>query len=182
MSVAGSAGPAIERSWRFTGLASALALWLCCLGGSSASAAHLASRHGAWGLFHHTEAGQRLCFLATEPVDRLPKTAQRDAAVFYVTAWPRARIRAEVSIRLGYPIRKGSEATVTLDAQSFMLFAEADRVFVREAIVEGRLLEAMAKAAQVTVIATSERGVTTTDTYSLDGFAQGLKSMATDCP
>lgn len=149
---------------------------------AEARAAELRSRHGEWALYRHAEADQRLCFLAAEPNDRLPRDARQNTPFFYVAAWPGTRVRAEVSVRMGHPLRKGDVVRVRIDEQAFELFADADQAFAPSRTLEDRLLEALRTGSRMTLAAVSERGTATTDTYLLAGLAQGLQAMAEDCP
>lgn len=147
----------------------------------SADAAQLVSRFTDWASYAHEEEGQKLCFTLSEPKTQEPKAVKRDPAHFFVSAWPKAGVKTEISIKMGYSIKKGSEATVTIGEEAFRLFADADRAFVADPMQELKLLEAMKKGTRVVVQATSERGTATTDSYSLAGLTQALQAMAAAC-
>jgi invasion protein IalB len=90
-------------------------------------------------------------------------------------------VKTEVSIKLGYPARKGADITVTVGTSAFKLFATGDRAFVADATEELKLVEALRKGTSLTVQATSERGTQTKDTYSLQGLNQALQAMVAGC-
>ncbi len=66
--------------------------------------------------------------------------------------------------------------------QSFELLAKTTNLWVKNAAKESQLVDEMRKGAKLEVKATSKKGNTTTDTYSLTGFAQALDRVQKDCP
>lgn len=135
----------------------------------------------SWTAFTHGEGASLLCFATAQPTKQEPAGAKRSPAFVYVSSWPKDGVKAEVSVRVGYPLRGGSEVTMTIGTASFKLFAHGDRAYVADAGEELKLLDAMRKGATMTVVGTSERGTTTTDTYSLAGLSQALQAVATNC-
>ena len=91
-------------------------------------------------------------------------------------------VKAEISVKLGYPIKTGSDITVMVGNDTFTLFPKEERAYVADATEELKLIEAMKKGSKLTVQATSERGTATTDTYSLAGLSQALQALAAACP
>lgn len=139
-------------------------------------------RRGAWIIHQTPDADSKICFAATPPVAKEPAGANRSKMLLYVSAWPKEGVKAEVSVKLGYPIKAGSDVTVTVGDDAFALFPKDDRAFVSDATEELKLIEAMKKGSKLIVQATSERGTATTDTYSLAGLSQALQALAASCP
>lgn len=133
-----------------------------------------------WSLYAHGSP-TRLCFAVSAPQSSEPAGARRDRIYFYVSAWPREGVRSEVSVKIGYPFRKGSEATVTIGSEAFKLFTHEERAFVDDPIEELKLLEAMKKGATMVVQGVSERGTTTKDTFSLVGVSKAVQTLTTEC-
>jgi invasion protein IalB len=105
------------------------------------------------------------------------------ASLFYISAWPKDGVKAEVSVKLGFPVKSGSDVKVSIDKDSFKLFPKDERAFVADATQELKLIEAMKKGTRLKVEAKGERGTTTTtDTYSLSGFSQAIQALAAACP
>ena len=138
-------------------------------------------RHGDWTLHAGDTAGSKVCFVTTEPKESLPKEAKRGSVLVYISAFPKEGVRTEVSVKLGYPVRKGAPVTVTIGTTAFQLYAHLDSGFVADPTQELKLLDAMKKGSRLTVQATSERGTTTTDQFSLSGLSDALKQMASVC-
>lgn len=169
---------ALQRSIVITAAATALV----ALPVTAASSAQVVARHADWTAYLHDDGLEKLCFAVSQPKDRQPAAVKRDPPQFYVTAWPKSGVKAEISIKMGYPVRKGSEVSISVDQQAFKLFAEVDRVFVADPEQEAKLIEALKKGQRLSVQAVSERGTTTLDIYSLVGVTQALQSVTTACP
>jgi len=148
----------------------------------AAGAAEQLSKHQDWTLFKHDAPTGATCFTAAQPSEMLPKGANRDVAYFYVSAWPKDGVKSEVSVKLGYPIKKGSTVSVKIGNETFNLFSDNERGFVSDPTEELKLVEAMKKGSSMQVLATSQRGTNTTDSYSLVGITQALQAMAEKCP
>jgi invasion protein IalB len=61
------------------------------------------------------------------------------------------------------------------------MYTQGDGLWIKNAAEEERMVEAMRKAAEVTVKGMSAKGTETTDTFSLKGLAQALDRVAQDC-
>jgi len=139
------------------------------------------STFGDWSAYAHDDTKSKICFVVSQPKSQEPKNANRNPAYFYVSAWPRESVKNEVSVKIGYPFKKGTEATVTVGTASFKLFTQNERAFLGDLTQELKLIDAMRKGSSLQVQGTSERGTNTTDTYSLAGFGQALQALAGLC-
>ncbi len=146
-----------------------------------AQTANQIEKHGDWTMYTADAGGSRLCFVTSQPTDSKPDGARRDPIHFYVSAWPKEGVKTEVSIKLGYPVKKGSAPTVSIGPQAFKLFTKDDKAFVADPTAELKLIEAMKKGGKVLVEAVSERGTATSDIYSLGGFDKALQALSTKC-
>jgi invasion protein IalB len=141
-----------------------------------------AGNFGAWSLFTTDVTGQKLCFATSQPTSSEPKGANRGPARAFVSAWPKDGVKTEISMKLGFPIKKESEVSVGVGTESYTLFPKDERAFVSDPTQELKLLEAMKKGSMLVVQATSERGTAVTDIYSLQGFTQAVQALGTACP
>jgi hypothetical protein len=139
-------------------------------------------RYGDWSLHQGDQEGHRICFAASQPKEKSPPGANRAKTLLYVSAWPKEGVKSEISVKLGYPIKSGSEVTVTVGNDVFKLFPKEERAYVDDQTEELKLIEAMKKGSKLVVQATSERGTATTDVYSLAGLSQALQVMTQTCP
>jgi hypothetical protein len=134
-----------------------------------------------WSSYAHDDGKTKICFAVSRPKSQEPKGVTRRPAYFYISAWPKDGVKSEVSIRIGYSFKKDSEVTVMVGGIAFKLFTQADRAYVGDPTQELKLIEAMKKGTNLQVQGTSERGTTTTDTYSLAGLSQAMQSLAEIC-
>jgi invasion protein IalB len=161
--------------------ASGMAAALLTAGAAFAQGANTVGTYGNWSLNATPGDADKTCFAAASPTQKEPAGANRAPVVFYVSAWPKDGVKSEISVKLGYKIKAGSEIVLTVGTATYKLFAKDDRAFIGDATQELKLLEAMKKASKLQVQATSERGTATTDTYSLGGLTQALQALAQNC-
>jgi hypothetical protein len=143
--------------------------------------ARLAGKFNDWTVYAHDGTQAKICFALAAPKASEPAGARRDPVFFYVSAWPKEAVKAEVSVKIGYPLRRGSDVTVTIGTATFKLFTKDDRAFVADPADEVKLVEAMKTGSAMVVQGTSERGTATKDTYSLSGVSQALQSLNGGC-
>ncbi|MGD9785516.1 MAG: invasion associated locus B family protein [Hyphomicrobiaceae bacterium] len=148
---------------------------------SQAGAAKLIEKNGDWSLFVHEAAQKKICFAASQPSDSAPNEAKREQIYFYVSAWPKDGVKSEVSVLLGYPVKKGSDVVVSVGGRDFKLFAQDDKAFVADPNDELKLIDAMRRGNDMKVAATSEAGTATEDSFSLRGITATLRSMDDKC-
>lgn len=85
-------------------------------------------------------------------------------------------------MKLGYPINTEKGATVTIGTDVFKLFSKEQHGFVADPSEELKLIDALKKGSTAMVRATSTRGTSTTDTYSLSGISTALEKLTATCP
>lgn len=148
---------------------------------NAANAAKLIEKYGDWSLFVHDAAQKKICFAATQPAASTPKGEKRDAVFFYISAWPKDGVKTEISVLLGYKIKKGSDVTVNIGGTVFKLFPQEDKAFVADPTQELKLIEAMKRGNAMQVAATSDAGLATEDKFSLSGISNALKNLDAKC-
>ncbi|RUP00260.1 invasion associated locus B family protein [Hyphomicrobium sp.] len=161
-------------------------LFAICLAAvhSGAAAADQMTRaytSGDWSLMTDANTPHLFCFVTSEPKSTAPADAQRQPPRAYISAWPKDGIRAEVSFRMGFRVKKNAQALATVSPAGFRLFASGDRTYVSDSTRELKLVEAMRKGTTMTVAATSDAGAAVTDTYSLNGIGQALQKLQETC-
>jgi invasion protein IalB len=146
-----------------------------------AQTVELVETQGAWGLYADKATPKKVCFLAAQPQSVEPKGANRGPIYFYISSWPTDGVKAEPSVKVGYPINGQKDMSITVGNDTFKMFAKDQRGFISEPAEEQKLIEAMKKGATAVVKATSTRGTNTTDTYSLSGMGAALQKMGEVC-
>ncbi len=151
-------------------------------GTASAQTVDLVEKQGSWSLYADQSNPKSICFIASQPLAVEPLGANRGPIFFYISAWPKEGVKTEPSIKVGYPVKPDADMSVTVGTDTFKLFIKGERGFVQDAAEEQKLIEAMKKGSNAFVKATSARGTTTTDTYSLSGISAALDKLAATCP
>jgi hypothetical protein len=149
-------------------------------GPGGAQAAQLAS-FGDWTAYASGQGRSKICYALTQPKDRLPKELSRDPAYLFVSFRPADNVRNEVAVVMGFPTRDGGEAEAVIGTSSFALVTKGTNAWIRNQTEESQVIASMTRGQSMTVKATSGRGNTTTDRYSLSGFAQALDRARKEC-
>jgi hypothetical protein len=97
------------------------------VGAAGLAAQTMVGRFNAWTVYVHESGQARLCFAAAAPNTTEPAGARRTPVYFYISAWPKDGVRAQPSVKIGYPFKKGSDATAMIGTAAFTLFTRDDR-------------------------------------------------------
>jgi hypothetical protein len=143
----------------------------------------LIGQFGTWGAYTATPNGKKVCFALAKPSSSKtnPPNRPRDPAYAFVSTRPAEKVTNEVSVMIGYTLKPGSESTLEVGGASYAMYTQGDGLWIKNAAEEERMVEAMRKAAEVTVKGMSAKGTETTDTFSLKGLSQALDRLAQDC-
>lgn len=135
-----------------------------------------------WDAFlDRTAKGEKSCYAITVPKDTAPKNVRRGEIYIMVTQWPSAKVKNEVSIAAGYPFKKDTQVTLTIDKKSYRLFVQGERAWSTDAKQDAEITAAMRKGATMIIKGISSRNTETTDTYSLAGFSSALNAITQAC-
>jgi hypothetical protein len=154
-------------------------LALAAGGPALAEEAELIKTFKDWAAYKHEAGGTKVCFAASQPKDSAPKT--REDVYLYLSFFPGDNVKNEVSIRIGYALKPGSDVTVLIDGAKFALFSKGDKAFVADGETEQKFVEAMKRGNKLTVTATPAEGKETTDVYSLFGVTDAAKAAEAAC-
>jgi hypothetical protein len=143
----------------------------------------LIGQFGTWGAYTATPNGKKVCFALAKPSSSKtnPPNRPRDPAYAFVSTRPAEKVTNEVSVMIGYALKPGSESTLEVGGASYAMYTQGDGLWIKNAAEEERMVDAMRKAADVTVKGMSAKGTETTDTFSLKGLSQALDRLAQDC-
>jgi hypothetical protein len=143
----------------------------------------LIGQFGTWGAYTATPNGKKVCFALAKPSSSKtnPPNRPRDPAYAFVSTRPAEKVTNEVSVMIGYTLKPGSESTLEVGGASYAMYTQGDGLWIKNAAEEERMVDAMRKAADVTVKGVSAKGTETTDTFSLKGLSQALDRLAQDC-
>jgi Invasion associated locus B (IalB) protein len=143
----------------------------------------LIGQFGTWGAYTAAPNGKKVCFALAKPASSKtnPPNRPRDPAYAFVSTRPAEKVTNEVSVMIGYTLKPGSESTLEVGGAAYAMYTQGDGLWIKNAAEEERMVDAMRKAADVTVKGVSAKGTETTDTFSLKGLAQALDRLAQDC-
>jgi len=143
----------------------------------------LIGQFGTWGAYTATPNGKKVCFALAKPSSSKtnPPNRPRDPAYAFVSTRPAEKVTNEVSVMIGYTLKPGAESSLEVGGAAYAMYAQGDGLWIKNAAEEERMVEAMRKAADVTVYGMAAKGTETIDTFSLKGLAQALDRLAQDC-
>ncbi|MDZ4136602.1 MAG: invasion associated locus B family protein, partial [Paracoccaceae bacterium] len=101
--------------------------------------------------------------------------------LLFVTFRPGTGAKGEVSFTGGYPFAPGSTVNVTIDGNSYELFAEKEWAWPASATDDAAILASMKKGASAVLSARSGKGTQTKDTFSLRGFTAAMEEAEKRC-
>ena len=138
----------------------------------------------SWDVLKHGNGSKAVCYVASQPVKSRPTRVRgrkvvRGDIFFYVAKWADDPKAFEVSVRIGYPYRDKSTATVRIGDARFKLITKGEEAFLDGN--ETKVVEAMRSGRTMVVTGVSTRGTRTTDEYSLLGVTAALKRMDEEC-
>ena len=110
-----------------------------------------------------------------------PANRPRDPAYAFVSTRPAEKVKDEVSVMIGYPLKPGSEASLEVGGAKFAMYTQGDGIWIKNAAEEERLVDAMRRGNDIVVKGVSGKGTETTDTFSAKGLAQALDKAAQSC-
>lgn len=134
-----------------------------------------------WSAFSSGSGKTLVCYLVGKPVKTLPQGVQRGRIAANVTHRPGENTYNTVNFQLGYDTKAGSNAELTIDGKKYDLFTAKQGAWAADAATDKTVTVALSKGKQVVIKAVSEHNNASTDTYSLDGFAQALALIDKAC-
>jgi invasion protein IalB len=161
---------------------------LLCLGlgatliGPAARAAEIGT-YGAWYAMTSGEGGEKLCYAIAGPQVSLGKIPDRGEVGLMVTHLDGGAVRDQVSVALGFEPSKSKPTKIKVDkgGNINMRLNDGDRVWIREASLDRRLVAQMKKGDNLIVTGLSAKGVASQDTFSLDGFSKAYQAISEAC-
>ena len=139
------------------------------------------SSHRNWSVYEVTDSRGRICYLASEPIEKSGNYSRRDPPAALVARLPGQPPTEEVSVQPGYSYLKGSAVEITIDGRPFKMFTDGEHAWARTAEEDRALINAMKAGARMQVRGTSVRNTYSLDTYSLAGFTAAYEAMRRAC-
>ena len=129
-----------------------------------------------WQSFVLLKEGVKTCFAQSVPVVKAPKKLKRDPSRLFVSFRPAENIKNEISVTNGYEFKLKAPVEAKSGKKSFDLFSKGRFAWVTDHADAKKLISTMKKASRLMIIGNSEKGVQTTDHYSMMGFTKAYNS------
>jgi hypothetical protein len=137
---------------------------------------------GEWGAYAAQNGRNRTCYALGQPKERNPKAKLKDSAAYiFISTRPAENIHNEVAINLGYATKDGSAAVADIDGDSYELITKGTNAWVKDQSREKEFVGALRGGAKLIVKASSSKGTSTTDSYSLKGLSEALARAVQEC-
>jgi len=138
--------------------------------------------YGEWGAYAAQSGRNMTCYALGQPKERTPKAKLKDSTAYvFISTRPAENIHNEVAISLGYPTKDGSAAVADIDGDSYELITKGTNAWVKDQSREKEFVGALRGGAKLTVKASSSKGTSTTDSYSLKGLSEALARAVQEC-
>ena len=106
---------------------------------------------------------------------------RRGDILLFVFYRPGASVAGQVAFTGGYPFASGSTAQLNIAGTTFELFTEGEWAWPATPEEDARVVAAMKRGADATIVARSGRGTRTEDKFSLLGFTAAVEEAARRC-
>lgn len=141
----------------------------------------LIGTYGDWAAYIFIEDGNKVCYMASQPKKDEGNYSKRGDIFALLTHRPAEGTRNVFSYITGYTYKPGSDATVKVDGDRFVLFTQDETAWTPDAASDNKLAEAIKKGSKMVVTGTSSRGTLTTDTFSLKGSSSAHEAISKEC-
>tara|TARA_Y100000590_G_scaffold106229_1_gene120971 strand:+ start:45 stop:551 length:507 start_codon:yes stop_codon:yes gene_type:complete len=134
-----------------------------------------------WESFVLLQEGNKTCFAQSIPVVSAPKKLKRDPSRLFVSFRPAENIKNEISVTNGYEFKLKTPVTAKSGKKTYDLFSKGRFAWLVDNEDENKLIITMKKASRLMIIGNNDKGVQTTDHYSMMGFTKAYNSAKKSC-
>jgi invasion protein IalB len=137
---------------------------------------------GDWQAKTVSQQGVTLCYISSAPTNDSPAFTGRGSTGLLVTHAQHGVARDQVSVALGFAPRKGTSVSLKIGKRSFTLQKiQGERAWSSSDAQDRQIVAAMKKADTLLLRATTTKGRTGEDRYSLSGFTTAYNKIADAC-
>ncbi len=149
---------------------------------AEASAPKLLGEHKYWDAYSFKDKKSgKTCFMTSTPVLKSPKKVEHGDVYAVVTHRPKARVRDEVSINVGFAFKPATEVKITVGKKHYKMYTSVDSAWGYDAKDDAKLVKMMKAGDEMTVQGKSNRGTTVKYRFSLSGFTAAYKAIGKAC-
>jgi hypothetical protein len=135
----------------------------------------------AWTAWQGTDDSGVICYVSSQPAKSEPAGAKRDPIHFLVIHRKARGTKNEVQTLIGYPFNAQANASAAIDGRTYPMVAEGAAAWLASAGDEAGFVAALKKGSSLVVKGISQRGTSTTDTYSLGGVTAAMNAIDKAC-
>jgi len=134
-----------------------------------------------WKTFSFKENGQLGCYAISDPI-AVEGLSGRTNSHIYISHRPALNNFNEVSFTIGYNLKKKSDVSVFIDGQEFLLVANGNKAWTKNANEDQKLVQAILKGSKLILKATLRSNKGLKQTYSLRGATAAHQLLNKKCP
>ncbi|MFN3230930.1 MAG: invasion associated locus B family protein [Alphaproteobacteria bacterium] len=150
-------------------------------GGAAAQERVALGTFKSWDAFTIGAGAKKQCYMASVPTSKAPDNVGHGQVYATVTHKPEVKVRDEVNVVVGYPLKDGSDVRVTIGAETLSMFTAGQEAWADSPAKDAQLVAAMKKGSEMTARGTSARGTATTYKFSLFGFSAAYNAISQAC-
>ena len=138
-----------------------------------------------WAVFVEDDPTQ--CWVVSAPKETVNTKNGNIVAVnrgdirLWVSYWPGAEKRGEVSFTGGYPFQEGSLVTLAIGSATYEMFTDGEIAWSASPADDAKIVTSMKRGAEAVITGVSSRGTATKDTFSLLGFTASVEDADKRC-
>ena len=140
----------------------------------------LLGQYEGWGAYWAAPDGRKVCFAAARP-NGTQTNRGRTPSYLFITSRPHEKVKDEVSAIVSFPLKANADATAVIGRKQYALSAQSDGVWIKNQADESKLVDDMRRGSDLVLKATTDRGLQSTDTFSMKGLAQALDRITREC-
>lgn len=133
----------------------------------------MVGQSGDWLIYSFDRGGKETCYVLSVPEDAKPLGVDHGKNYFLVAPGKETNRREPEAI-MGYPLKPGSIAELSVGDKKFRMFTKGNAAWVNNEKRTPELIRALKAGSKMVLQATSARGTDTTYVYSLDGITAAL--------
>ena len=158
-----------------------LLVFVMSSGVAQASEPRLIGTYGDWSAYVFMEDGGKVCYMASRPQKAEGNYTRRGDVFALVTDRPAEGTKNVFSYMTGYGYKPGSDVSVQIGSDRFILFTQDETAWAPDAATDNRITDSIKKGSSMVVKGTSSRGTLTTDTFSLKGSSTAHDAISKEC-
>ncbi len=148
---------------------------------ANAGEPRLLGTYGDWSAYIFVEDGKKVCYMASKPRKHEGKYSRRGEIFALVTHRPAEGTKNVFSYITGYDYKAGSEATIDIGKNRFVLFTQDDTAWAPDAQGDGKIAKAIRDGSTMIVRGVSSRGTKTKDSFGLKGSTAAYNKITSEC-